>query len=83
MPMASRDPPGTTITAVVPAHVSGSLLFRQIGAGLGIAQRFPGEYEGCPLANPISLYLVDRAELLRYPGLHERTTVTRQGDAAC
>jgi hypothetical protein len=39
----------------------------QVASEPGIAQRVPGEYEGCPLANPISLYLVDRAELLRYP----------------
>jgi hypothetical protein len=33
----------------------------------GNAQRFPGEYEGCPLEESPFPYLVDSAELLRYP----------------
>jgi len=33
----------------------------------GNAQRFRGEYEGCPLEESSFLYRVDSAGLLRYP----------------
>ena len=41
---------------------------------LGNAQQFPGEYEGCPLEESSFPYLVDSAELLRYPYLRDALT---------
>jgi hypothetical protein len=58
---------------------SGALLLRRVAASptldgishqsrpSGMAQQFPGEHEGCPLAGGLSPPLVGSTELLRYP----------------